>query len=142
MKNKIKQNNFIKMRIGKTRLLFPASELLSVESGDQLKQEHPKNTSATIIINDLEIPVYSSDEELNLHSYHDGDWPYYLCLNNGHNYFAIACDEATLIKPEEITYYDLPGCMQCEDSPVHGLTVFNDTVYCNTDTASLYRLLE
>ena len=124
-------------------MLLPAKELLSIETINEIKKNQLKDTVTTIIVkNNLEVPVYTVDDEFRFSSYQEGNMSCCLCLDNGKNRFGIVCDEASLIDSSDFTQYDLPGCMKSAMGLIHHLTVSNDTVYCNTDTARLFRLID
>ena len=136
-------NSFIKIRIGKTRLLLPAPELLSIETVTQIKQPNQKNkTTVMIDVNDVELPVYTANDELQFGPYQDGDGSCCLCLDDGQHRFGVVCDEAELISPTSLTEYNLPGCMKSAQGPIKSITICDGTIFCNTDTASLFRLLQ
>ena len=142
--NKVTNPNiYVNIKIGKTRFLIPESELLSIVTGDQTDLDIDENAHrSTINIGDKELAVYMADENMNLVSGINNKWNKCICLDDGKLEFGIICDDASVINPSSPSYYDLPGCMENGPGPVYGLTVYNDTIYCNTNTARLYNLIE
>lgn len=137
----ISPKKFIKIKIGKMRFLIPDKELLSIVSSDKIRIELSNNKSS-INIDNKNLAVYIADEDMNLKPYTNEEWIKCICLHDGKLQFGIICDDASLINLSSQSYYDLPGCMRAEMNPVYGLTVYNDTIYCNTNTASLYNLID
>jgi hypothetical protein len=138
----IDAKEFVKLTFGKTRILLPAEELLSIEPGNSVSQPQDVNDiHAHITINHTEIHVYAFDDDLRLQPVMDNQRQVCVCLGNGHGQIGILCDDANAITLNEIKLHDLPACMHTNDSVIFAIAENNNNLYCISKTADLVQLI-
>lgn len=134
---------FVKIIIGKTRLLLPRAALVAIESSPDIHYpDAPTNAPAVIRVNDLELPLYALDADLNFSCYRERVAPCCLCLQEDRRAIGIVCDDAAVMDMPDIKRHELPGCMQCIPEPVQHLVVCDDTVFAVTSGTRLFNLLD
>ncbi len=133
---------FVKLLFGKTRILLPAEELLSIEPGINVRQ--PKDVNdiyGCITVNNTDIQVYTLDDDLHLLPVLDNQRQVCVCLDNSHCRIGILCDAASTITLNDIKLHDLPECMHTDDTVVFVIAENNNNLYCISKTADLMKLI-
>jgi hypothetical protein len=135
-------DEFVRIALGKSRLLLPASELLSIESatGISPSHEHP-GSCGHIMLNNKELPVYAFDDDLQQKPVMDNPKQMCVCLDNGRDQFGIICDHAGKVILDNMKLHELPVCMQRPDSLIRVVGEKDNNLYCITSTADLMQLV-
>lgn len=133
---------FVKLIFGKTRILLPAEELLSIEPGINVRQ--PKDVNdiyGSITVNNADIHVYTLDDDLHLLPVLDNKRQVCVCLDNSHCRIGILCDDASAITLNDIKLHGLPEYMHTDDTVIFAIAENNNNLYCISKTADLMQLI-
>lgn len=135
-------DEFVRIALGKSRLLLPVSELLSIEStaGIRPSHEHP-GSCGHILLNNKELPVYAFDGDLQQKPVTNYPKQMCVCLDNGRDQFGIVCDNAGKVILDNMKLHELPVCMQRPDSLIRVVGEKDNNLYCITSAADLIQLV-
>lgn len=132
---------FIRLSLGKTRILLRQDEVFSSVSADAVRFSDSANDACGhITINNKTIPVYILDEDLRLTSVMTNPHGVCVCLGNGNDRIGILCDDAVKIITSDIELHELPDCMLEATVAIQYIGVCNNNIYCISNTARLLRL--
>jgi hypothetical protein len=135
-------NDFVKLVLGKTRILLPATELLSIEPGSSVRQpQDVNNIHGYITTSDMDIFVYAFDEDLRILPIRDNQCQFCVCLGIDLGQIGILCDDASTITLNEIKQHELPACMQSKDSVISAVVENNNNLYCISKTSDFLQLI-
>ena len=121
--------DFVKLTLGKTRILIPNSELMSIESNINLKYQ-TSHISGFTKHDGAKIPVYAFDEDLQPIPVKDSCHQVCVLLEDGKDRIGILCDDAGEVALNNVELHDLPDCMLGTITAIHNIAVSNNTLYC------------
>jgi len=133
--------DFVRLSIGKTRILLHDDEILSIEPGTNVKQTK-KNAGRYITINSKVIPVYDFDEDLRPFSTTNNKSQICICQDNDKNKIGISCDDAAKITLAEMELHELPDCMLDANLAIQVIAVSNNNIYCISNITKLLQLVK
>lgn len=136
-------SDFVKLALGKTRILLPGRELLSIEPILNINRTHAGNGDFNhTTMNDTKIPVYAFDEDLRLVSAKDSRHQFCVFLDDGQDRIGILCDDAGKVTLDGIKLHELPACMLSTDTAIQTIAVSNNNLYCVSNITNLLQLIK
>lgn len=133
----------VRLVLGRTRLLLPGGEVLSIEPVLNVRPEHKHNGAPGFItIAGADLPVFAIDEDLRIATAIGSSHEVCVCLANGQDRFGILCDDAGMVYQDDIKLHELPACMINADTAILSIAEINNNLYCVSDTKSLARLID
>ncbi len=135
--------DFVKLALGKTRILLPGREIMSIEPILNINLTHEDNGNFNhITMNGTKIPVYAFDEDLRLVSVKDGCHQFCVFLDDGQDRIGILCDDGGKVTLDDIKLHQLPACMLSTDTAVQNIAVSNNHLYCVSNITNLLQLIK
>ncbi|HTT07914.1 MAG TPA: hypothetical protein VMH34_03900 [Gammaproteobacteria bacterium] len=133
---------YLKVVMGRTRLLFPAAELLAVEPiARVIPPPTAGNSMAMIAIQDATVPAVTLDEDLQPVPAHEIRRRLCAVLREDGATLGVTCDEASVIGGSGLQFHVLPACMRTEGSIIPIVAVHNGSLFSVCKTADLIRIL-
>ncbi len=135
--------SYIKLSLGRTRLLLPGEELLAMEPVQKVRAStRQTGTAGVISVNGKEHSVFAPDENLECTTTAVNNQQVCVCLAAGAVSLCLLCDDAALIHLYDVKLHALPACMYSGLDVILNIAVSNDTLYCLSDTVCLARLVD
>jgi len=131
--------DFVRVTLGKTRILFPDREVMSIEPMPDIHQPEKSNGNFYVTRNDVKIPVYVFDEDLQLVSASDDRHEFCVFLEDNQDRIGIFCDEAGKVTLRDIIRHDLPDCMLSPNAAIQYIALSNNNLYCISNLANLLK---
>ena len=135
--------SYVRVTMGKTRLLFPAAELLAMEPVSSMKPPPAgSGFSGVVVTRGMTIPVVTVDEDLQLVRSREVRRRFCIVLRDEQATLGLTCDEANVIETGDLQFHDLPACMRAEDAIIPVIAVHNGILFSVCKTADLVRALK
>ena len=131
--------DYVQVTLGKTRLLFPSTEVLSLEA---MPETGTVGSIGVVRLNGTELPVYNFDEELQLLHGSQNSRPACACLGNGRTAYGLLCDKTETVDGASLRMIELPPCMRSANTPVQFLATQGTRVLCVSSVERLAGLIE
>lgn len=139
----INTKDFVKLVLGKTRILLPASELICINQTDNAGLSNNKNDPyIQIKINDIYVPVFAFNDNLQPIPVAESKKKSCVCLKHGKKYICILCDDAAIISLDDLKLHQVPPCMLTADTAVIAVAESNNNLYCISQTKNLVFILK
>lgn len=133
---------YVRVTMGKTRLLFPAAELLAMEPISGMNPPPVSGGfSGVIVMQGLTVPVFTVDEDLQPARSYKVRRRFCIVLRDERETLGITCDEANVIEAEDFQFHALPACMRTEDAVIPVIAVHNGSLFSVCKAADLVRAL-
>ena len=132
---------FVQLTIGRTRLLFPRSELLALEATPETGTAGDAGSIGIININDVILSVYNFDEQLQLLGEAQDNRRNCACLGDGNTAFGIMCEKAEIADSAGMQIVNLPACMLSANTPVQALAMQGTRILCICGVERIARLI-
>ena len=120
----------MQVSLGKTRLLFPGEEVLSLEAVPAIGDPAADGSIGTVNLNQSSLAVYYLDEQLRPHGEVQDGRRACICLGDGVAAFALLCDKVETVEEEELQIVELPACMRSTITPVQSLALQGTRILC------------
>ena len=121
---------YVLLTLGRTRLLFPRSELLALEETPKTGPAGDDSRIGMVERNGAILPVYNFDEHLQLLGATQDTRRTCVCLGDGNSAFGILCDKAEIVNGAEMQINTLPVCMRSTNTPVQALALQGTRILC------------
>ena len=121
---------YVQLVLGKTRLLFPGAEILSLEAIPEIGAPGADGRIGALNLNGTVLPVYNFDEQLHLHGEAQESRSACVCLGDGKAAFALLCDKVETVAGAELQIVELPACMRSATTPVQSLALQGTRILC------------
>jgi hypothetical protein len=129
-KNRDAVPSYIQMALGKTRLLFPGTEVLSLEAIPAIGTPHASGSIGCVDLNRASLAVYNFDEQLHPRGEIPEGRHACVCLGDGDRAFALLCDKVEMVEGAELQIVELPACMRSATTPVQFLALQGTRILC------------
>jgi len=120
---------YVQLNLGKTRLLFPHTEVLSLEAIPEIGTTGAGSGIGAVNLNETVLPVYNFDEQLQLRGGTQDSRPC-VCLGAGRTAFALLCDKVETVEGATLQIVELPACMRSANTPVQSLALQGTRILC------------
>jgi len=121
---------YAQLTLGKTRLLFPSAEVLSLEAIPEIGAAGADGSIGVVKLNGAEMPVYNFDEQLQLRIGTQDSRRACACLGDGKTAFGLLCDTVETVEDASLQMLELPACMRSANTPVQVLAVQGTRILC------------
>ena len=132
---------YVQLTLGKTRLLFPCTEVLSLEAVPEIGAAGKGGSIGVVSLNGAELPVYNFDEELQLHHEAQNNRRACACLGNGRTALGLLCDKVEIVDSASLRIVELPACMRSVNTPVQFLAMQGMRILCISNVERLAGLI-
>ena len=122
--------SYMQVVLGKTRLLFPGTEVLSLEAIPAIGTPHASGSIGCVSLNKTSLAVYNFDEQLHPHSEIPEGRHACICLGDNERAFALLCDKVEVVEDAELQIVELPACMRSATTPVQFLALQGTRILC------------
>jgi len=133
---------YVQLTLGRTRLLFPSSELLALEATPEIGSAGENGSVGRVRVRDAILPLYNFDEQLHLLHEAQDDRRGCACLGDESKAMGILCDKAEVVDGTGIQMVPLPGCMKSVNTPVQALALQGTRVLCVCTMKDMAGLIE
>jgi len=133
---------YVQVTLGKTRLLFPGAELLSLEANPEIRTNGADGRIGVVKLNEAILPVYNFDEHFHPHGEVQEKRCACVCLGNGGAAFALLCDNVETLEGADIQIVALPACMRSEFTPVQSLALQGTRIFCVSSVERFAGMIE
>ena len=121
---------YVQLSLGKTRLLFPGKEVLSLEAVPEIGKPAADGSVGAVSLNQSSLAVYNFDEQLHPHNDVQDGRSACVCLGDGRVAFALLCDKVETVEEEGLQLVELPACMRSAITPVRSLALQGTRILC------------
>ena len=132
---------YVQLTLGKTRLLFPGTEVLSLEAMPEFGAAGTGGSIGVVRLNGAELPVYNFDEQLQLLHGTQGSRRACACLGNGRTAYGLLCDKVETVEGASLRMVELPACMWSANTPVQFLAAQGTRILCVSSVERLAGLI-
>ena len=133
---------YVQLTLGRTRLLFPRSELLALEETPETGPAGDDGSIGMVDRNAAILPVYNFDEHLQLLGEAQDTRRTCVCLRDGCSAFWILCDKAEIVDGAEMQIIALPECMRSTNTPVQALAMQGTRILCISNMERMSGLIK
>ncbi|MGH8119660.1 MAG: hypothetical protein ACRESK_03490 [Gammaproteobacteria bacterium] len=124
-------SGYVQLTLGRTRLLFPRTELLSLEAQPEISSAgYHDGSVGTVHLRNAILQLYNFDEQLQLLQEAQEERRACACLGNAGKALGILCDKAELVDGMGMQVVPLPACMKTANTPVQALAMHGTRVLC------------
>ena len=134
--------DYVQLTLGRTRLLFPRSELLALEETPETGPAGDDGSIGMIDHDGAILPVYNFDEHLQLLGATQDTRRTCVCLGDGNSAFGILCDKAEIVDGAEMQINTLPVCMRSTNTPVQALAMQGTRILCISNMERMAGLIK
>jgi hypothetical protein len=123
-------STYVQLTLGKTRLLFPGTEVLSLGAIPEIGTSSTGGSVGVVTLNEAVLPVYNFDEQLQLAGGGKDNCCACACLGNSRAAFGLLCDKLEIVDGVSLQIVALPACMQSANTPVQSLALQGTRILC------------
>lgn len=121
----IDEKNFVLMRFDDVKLIFPRSDVMTVESAANiLRDESDVSTMGQLALDEEDLPVYALSKDFEFINDAQDDRRFCVCLETPEKskQYALTCDIVEQYTvPSDMAVQVLPEFMRLLDSPIRGM---------------------
>lgn len=130
-------SSYALLLFGQTRLLVPQRDIRLLDLLDDVDlSSAPENGVGWSEFRQQRIPVYCLSARLEWRSEVEPDRTICALLEADGNFFGLLCSEVSIVKAEQIAFYETPSAMRVVDAPFSHLAMSEDVLAC-VSSASL-----
>jgi hypothetical protein len=132
--------DFVRLALGKTRLLLPGKELMAIEPMQNINQKS-KGDLNYVTMKGVKVPVYAFGEDLQLVSVKDSRHQFCVFLDDSQDRIGIFCDDAGKVTLDDLILNELPDCMHSTVTVIQNIAVSKNNLYCVSNLTNLLQLV-